>query len=90
MDGAAGSDAEEHGEKDKERHPAGFHGPASEGWASLAGKRDGRKQFFFEKKNQKTFPGWHVPPAGALAPNGKSFLLLFFKKEALPFPTPRE
>jgi hypothetical protein len=44
----------------------------------------GRKQFFFEKKNQKAFicfgtwpPGWH-------AKRSKSFLVLFFKKELLP------
>jgi hypothetical protein len=44
--------------------------------------------FFFEKKNQKTFPGASraVAPAVAQAPTDKSFLLLFFKKEALPFP----
>jgi hypothetical protein len=62
--------------------------------------------FFFEKKNQKTFPGasrailpapqavhrWKacgagdMAPAIAQAPTDKSFLLLFFKKEALPFP----
>jgi hypothetical protein len=37
----------------------------------------GRKQFFFEKKNQKTFFS-----AGADLMD-KSFLLLFFKKEVL-------
>jgi hypothetical protein len=66
--------------------------------------------FFFEKKNQKTFPGcfarsgtvelkmsapqaferWNacgageVSPAVDQAPTDRSFLLLFFKKEALP------
>jgi FtsP/CotA-like multicopper oxidase with cupredoxin domain len=40
--------------------------------------------FFFEKKNQKTFVRWCALPA-SLAPSGKSFLLLFFKKEGLPF-----
>jgi hypothetical protein len=44
-----------------------------------------RKTFFFEKKNQKTFG----PETGALstpvAQIGKSFLLLFFKKEDLAF-----
>ncbi len=43
----------------------------------------GRKQFFFEKKNQKTFFPLRTLPA-SLAPNNKSFLLLFFKKEDLP------
>jgi membrane fusion protein (multidrug efflux system) len=39
----------------------------------------GRKQFFCEKKNQKTF-------VSAVADSlDKSFLLLFFKKEVLPF-----
>jgi hypothetical protein len=38
-----------------------------------------RKQFFFEKKNQKTF-------VRAVADSmDKSFLLLFFKKEGLAF-----
>jgi hypothetical protein len=41
------------------------------------------KQFFFEKKNQKTFVRWF---SGAPAPvrtrrTDKSFLVLFFKKE---------
>jgi hypothetical protein len=40
--------------------------------------------FFFEKKNQKTFDTCCVLPARR-APTGKSFLLLFFKKEGLPF-----
>jgi hypothetical protein len=37
----------------------------------------GRKQFFFEKKNQKTF----IQLVGVST--GKSFLLLFCKKEDL-------
>gem|GEM_PF-5444275 len=43
-----------------------------------------RKHFFFEKKKQKTFD-WlsrTEPEAYAM---GKSFLLLFFKKEVLSF-----
>jgi hypothetical protein len=40
--------------------------------------------FFFEKKNQKTFPGWSGCTAGASTPMDKSFLVLFFKKELLP------
>jgi hypothetical protein len=46
--------------------------------------------FFFEKKNQKTFPGCfarsgtgEVSPAVDQAPTDRRFLLLFFKKEAL-------
>jgi hypothetical protein len=68
-------------------------------------KREG-SMFFFEKKNQKTFPGcfarivgvgrmksagrmpaalksWLTGAASCEAP-GKSFLVLFFKKELLP------
>jgi hypothetical protein len=47
-----------------------------------------RKQFFFEKKNQKTFTcapsvrGSRERPSGAQ--ESKSFLVLFFKKELLP------
>jgi hypothetical protein len=41
------------------------------------------KMFFFEKKNQKTFTPLRALPARH-APKGKSFLLLFFKKEDLP------
>jgi hypothetical protein len=40
--------------------------------------------FFFEKKNQKTFAFLRALP-GRRAPSGKSFLLLFFKKEDLFF-----
>jgi len=38
--------------------------------------------FFFEKKNQKTFASLRAPVRSPRQPN-KSFLLLFFKKEAL-------
>jgi hypothetical protein len=41
--------------------------------------------FFFEKKNQKTFGHWRTP-LERLSATCKSFLLLFFKKEALPSP----
>jgi hypothetical protein len=49
-----------------------------------------RKQFFFEKKNQKTFarcstPDGGHPGAADLGRASKSFLFLFFKKEILPF-----
>jgi hypothetical protein len=45
-----------------------------------------RKQFFFEKKNQKTLACLKLPAAdGVIAQaNGKNFLFLFFKKEILP------
>jgi hypothetical protein len=47
---------------------------------------EARKQFFFEKKNQKTFTRWVTRPvAKPRIPKGKSFLFLFFKKEILPF-----
>jgi hypothetical protein len=39
------------------------------------------RMFFFEKKNQKTFNSLRTLPASR-APTVKSFLLLFFKKEA--------
>jgi len=47
------------------------------------------KQFFFEKKNQKTFGSWLLPTVtthrGRCGPyNSKSFLVLFCKKELLP------
>jgi hypothetical protein len=46
----------------------------------------GRKAFFFEKKKQKTFPGLGCATGDRLGSKGKSFLLLFFKKEGLPSP----
>jgi hypothetical protein len=48
-------------------------------------KQAGRKQFFFEKKHQKTFVRFARSPfePGFLQPGAtiKGFLLLFFKKE---------
>jgi len=41
--------------------------------------------FFFEKKNQKTFESWAEPSRRGRSQICKSFLLLFFKKEVLPF-----
>jgi len=41
------------------------------------------KQFFFEKKNQKTFARLASAYPERLGPGFKSFLLLFFKKEVL-------
>jgi hypothetical protein len=43
------------------------------------------KRFFFEKKKQKTFGPWTVLLKTPGAQISKSFLLLFFKKEALSF-----
>ena len=42
-----------------------------------------RKQFFFEKKNQKTFAMWDRDRDASRAQRAKSILLLFFKKEVL-------
>jgi hypothetical protein len=53
---------------------------------SNGGRRAGRKQFFFEKKNQKTLTlcgAWRS--CRTRQPRNKSFLVLFFKKELLPF-----
>jgi hypothetical protein len=48
-----------------------------------------RKQFFFEKKNQKTFANAaniRFKRVNSVLPAiDKSFLVLFFKKELLPF-----
>jgi hypothetical protein len=43
------------------------------------------KRFFFEKKNQKTFPVGAQSLAGGTHQTEKSFLVLFFKKERLSF-----
>jgi hypothetical protein len=49
-----------------------------------AGAGDIRKIFFSEEKKQKTFiPGLHG--VDSYASGNKSFLVLFFKKELLPF-----
>jgi hypothetical protein len=53
-------------------------GAATRGVAGL------RKRFFFEKKNQKTFPLGAQSRVGGTHQTGKSFLVLFFKKEQLP------
>jgi hypothetical protein len=46
--------------------------------------RKGSKQFFFEKKNQKTFVNLGLGPCHMHGLLGiKSFLVLFFKKELL-------
>jgi len=45
--------------------------------------REGRKPFFFEKKNQKTFIHLARAKADRLGSKGNSFLVLFFKKEPL-------
>ncbi len=44
------------------------------------------KQFFFEKKNQKTVTLLvYEPGTIGLLPKGKNFLVVFFKKELLTF-----
>jgi len=45
--------------------------------------KEGRKRFFFEKKNQKTFESSAEPLRKGRSQMCKSFLLLFFKKEVL-------
>jgi hypothetical protein len=54
----------------------------------LSACKEGRKQFFFEKKNQKTFARYGRPAELPVSRHGrrksKSFLVLFFKKELLP------
>jgi hypothetical protein len=49
-----------------------------------SGAPEGRKQFFFEKKNQKTSIFLSGTFNKRIAMN-KSFLVLFFKKERLTF-----
>jgi hypothetical protein len=45
---------------------------------------EGKKALLFlKKKKQKNFCSWGLWHAHANAPRSKSFLLLFFKKEAL-------
>jgi hypothetical protein len=44
-----------------------------------------RKRFFFEKKKQKTFGPAGVGTHAGAPPVNRSFLLLFFKKEALSY-----
>jgi hypothetical protein len=48
--------------------------------APRATRAFGRKRFFFEKKNQKTFEHWHTPPE-RLSPTSKSFFASFFSKK---------
>jgi hypothetical protein len=52
--------------------------------AVSCGRVKRRKQFFFEKKNQKTF-GRLSRTSQQRTPRDKSFLVLFFKKERLSF-----
>jgi hypothetical protein len=47
----------------------------------VAGMSDRGRVFFFEKKNQKTFIPSDAMWGKVSGPTGKSFLLLFFKKE---------
>jgi hypothetical protein len=52
-------------------------------WPERQAKASGRKRFFFEKKNQKTFANLASVYPEEPQPTIKSFLLLFFKKEGL-------
>jgi hypothetical protein len=48
-------------------------------------RQEGNKQFFFEKKNQKTFTLWHAyRSSSSRRQQNKSLLVLFFRKELLP------
>jgi hypothetical protein len=47
-----------------------------------------RKDFFFEKKKQKTFAPLEPRRSNRRVPIFKSFLVLFFKKELLPSSPP--
>jgi hypothetical protein len=50
----------------------------------LQARRQG-KRFFFEKKNQKTFTRLSRFSQERSGPTNKSLLLLFFRKEVLPY-----
>jgi hypothetical protein len=50
----------------------------------LRGVRDGRKQFFFEKKNQKTFVPWRTRCRNAYALITKVFCFFSSEKKAFP------
>jgi hypothetical protein len=55
---------------------------AAAGAGGVALDGHGRKRFFLQKE-AKTFACWAVPCGGCTNPMGKSFLVLFFKKELL-------
>jgi hypothetical protein len=46
---------------------------------------EGSKNFFFEKKKQKTFVNLDRAGGTSFGPGEKSFLVLFFKKELLSY-----
>jgi hypothetical protein len=56
-------------------------------WRALDQVAMEESMFFFEKKNQKTFAPWAEPVRKGRSQTSKSFLLLFFKKEGLDYPT---
>ncbi len=63
--------------------PAIFRGC---GWScGLFAVRKEDQQFFFEKKSQKTFAHGVYTAGQRVRRENKSFLVLFFKKELLPF-----
>jgi hypothetical protein len=69
---------------------AGGYQRAHEGFGTVHWNLLRKKQFFFEKKNQKTFANciqYPVQKGPRQVPSAtdKSFLVLFFKKELLSF-----
>jgi hypothetical protein len=48
----------------------------------LALRREQRKQFFFEKKNQKTFTSLGGAYPGTAEPNPQTFFAAFFQKRS--------
>jgi hypothetical protein len=61
-----------------------LHGECRVAQARNAIHKEKRKQFFFEKKNQKTFARSGTRQSyPTRTPTNKSFLFLFFKKEIL-------
>jgi hypothetical protein len=54
----------------------------------LVNAREGRKQFFFEKKNQKTFATWRMRCGSANTKITKVFWFFFSKKNSLAFGLP--
>jgi len=65
------------------------HVTPSTGMVDVERKNEVKKQFFFEKKNQKTFVYLEtLPLRWSWIEKDKSFLVLFFKKELLPSNSP--
>jgi hypothetical protein len=60
---------------------AGYLGEVDGGAHAKQTLKEGRKQFFFEKKNQKTFAPWVCGTGGDTHAGTEFFLLLFFAKK---------